>query len=184
MPTTRHNYGKQYTEEQRAEIKAAFLAAFRETRNPGSACEVVGISWSTIHTWKRQDPDFNLEWAEVHELINDEIRSEIYRRAVIGVPKPVFYRGVQVATVPEYSDALLQFLAKSRMPEFRDRLDLTATDMTERIALQEGLDPLELRREAERIAEASRLTISAAHNGRTNGHHDDPDDPDDHGGAA
>lgn len=50
---------------------------------------------------------------------------EAQRRAVDGTRKPVYYKGVKVGAVQEYSDNLMMFLLKARRPEvYRERVDL------------------------------------------------------------
>lgn len=68
------------------------------------------------------DPEFALLWETVMELANEGIEQEIYRRAVKGVDKPLTNKGLLTGeTVKEWSDNLLMFLAKARMPaKYRD----------------------------------------------------------------
>jgi hypothetical protein len=68
------------------------------------------------------DPEFALLWETVMELANEAIEQEIWRRAVTGVDKPLSNKGVLTGdTIKEWSDNLLMFLAKARMPaKYRD----------------------------------------------------------------
>lgn len=68
------------------------------------------------------DPEFALLWDTVMELANESIEREVYRRAVVGVDKPLHNKGFLTGdSVKEWSDNLLMFLAKARMPsKYRD----------------------------------------------------------------
>ena len=54
------------------------------------------------------------------EDAHDALESEARRRAVEGVPMPVYYNGKVCGTVRKYSDFLLMFLMKAKMPQYRD----------------------------------------------------------------
>jgi len=86
-----------------------------------AACEAVGVSRATVWNWQEHDADFGMAYQQARGLADDALRREIHRRGVEGVEKPVFWQGRQVATVREYSDTLLIFQAKARMPEYRDQ---------------------------------------------------------------
>lgn len=68
------------------------------------------------------DPGFALLWETVMELANETLEQEIWRRAVVGVDKPLHNKGMLTGdAVKEWSDNLLMFLAKARMPaKYRD----------------------------------------------------------------
>ena len=54
----------------------------------------------------------------------EELEAEVYRRAVIGVERPITVAGERVM-VREYSDRLLMFLLKAEKPEkYRDRREV------------------------------------------------------------
>lgn len=75
-----------------------------------------------INNQYNSDPEFALLWETVMELANEAIEQEIWRRAVVGVDKPLANKGVLTGdTIKEWSDNLLMFLAKARMPaKYRD----------------------------------------------------------------
>jgi hypothetical protein len=63
------------------------------------------------------DPEFAQLFDIVLELANETIEQEIYRRAVTGVEKPLSSKGILTGqSIREWSDTLLIFLAKARMP--------------------------------------------------------------------
>jgi hypothetical protein len=130
-PHTRNRRpGDHMTDEERRNAQDQFLEKFVETANVRAACLHVGIDRSLVYKWKERDEEFMLRFNQATEDANDKIRSEIYRRGIEGVEKPVVSMGKPVfykkkmLTVREYSDNLLSLLAKARMPEFRDKTHL------------------------------------------------------------
>ena len=115
------------------------------------ACRVVNIDRSLIRYWQEQDlHNFSARYNQARAESDDAIRSEIHRRAIEGVDKPVVWQGqlagrwidedgrpsnaftpgsrLEPLTIKEYSDTLLIFLAKSRMPEFKDKVQVEGSD--------------------------------------------------------
>ncbi|MQA92562.1 MAG: hypothetical protein GEU90_20460 [Gemmatimonas sp.] len=109
--------------------------ALAEVGTVSEACRRAGIARATYYRWLDDDPAFQAQVDEAQEAHNDAIRNEIERRAVEGVRKPVgFYKGEHGGTfVQEYSDTLLIFHAKARMPEYRDKVDVQQTIKLDRI---------------------------------------------------
>ncbi len=54
---------------------------------------------------------------EALEEGTDLLDAEARRRAVIGIDKPVFYKGEVVGSITKYSDSLLMFLLKAHRPQ-------------------------------------------------------------------
>jgi len=89
------------------------------------AIQTLGLGRRASYTLKEKSPTFAREWAEAIKAGTDFLEDEARRRAVEGVTKPVFYKGLECGSVQEYSDGLLQFLLKGRRPEkFRENIDL------------------------------------------------------------
>lgn len=107
--------------------KAAFLKAYSELGVVTHAAAAAGVSRQTIYQWQEHDEAFGLLMNQSRGEADDAIRREIHRRAIDGLDKPVYQGGRQVGTIREYSDTLLIFLAKSRMPEFRDKQQIEHT---------------------------------------------------------
>ena len=121
--------------------KKQFIAALLE--NGGfveQAVRTAKTSRRFINDQYNGDPDFALLWDTVMELANEAIEQEIYRRAVTGVDKPLTNKGFLTGdTIKEWSDNLLMFLAKARMPnKYRDRAEkggeLTEDEINTRLA--------------------------------------------------
>ena len=107
----------------RARKKTAFLDEL--LRNGGfveRAIKAVNTSRRFVNTEYNDDPDFQKLWDTIIELGNESIETEIYRRAVVGVDEPLSYQGrLTGAVIKKYSDNLLMFYAKARMPgKYRD----------------------------------------------------------------
>ena len=119
--------GVNLTPEARTDAKQRFLEAYAETGIMRSACEAIGVSRQAVWGWQEHDEEFSAAFNQARALADDALRKEIHRRGVEGVEKPIFYKGHQVATVREYSDTLLIFQAKARMPEYRDQSKIEHT---------------------------------------------------------
>lgn len=133
-PLPTHRAGHQFSPEDRAIRQSVFLRVFQEGGIIGPACVMAGVSRTIIIEWRKNDKEFGSLYDIAEANANDLVRSEIYRRGVHGYDKPVVSVGKLVRnedgtplTEKVYSDALLTMLAKSRMPEFREKqqIDLT-----------------------------------------------------------
>lgn len=126
--------------EMREDARETFLAELKKSDNVTQACAKAGINRDTAYYWREQDTDFAQAWQQAKEEFNDTVRSAIFQRGVEGWEEPVVSMGKPVfigedeqgkpklLTVRKYSDSLLLALAKSRMPEFREKqtIDLKA----------------------------------------------------------
>ena len=120
--------GQHMTPAQRRIVQAAFLAAFQETANLTSASEAAGIDRTLVRYWQEHDETFSFQYHAAEEVANDRLRAEIVRRAVEGWEEPVYQLGRYAGTIRKYSDTLLIFQAKARMPEYRDKSPQLETD--------------------------------------------------------
>jgi len=125
--TKRRGNGVTLGNGEKAQAQAQFLAMFSRTANVSASCRAAGLKRSTVYSWLEHDECFLDAFHDAERQADDALRGEIFRRAVTGIQKPVFYQGKKVASVREYSDVLLIFLAKSRMPEFRDKSQVEHT---------------------------------------------------------
>lgn len=114
--------------QKRKEAKETFLACLRLDANVSLACDKAEISRQGAYLWREKDPEFARAWDDAVERSNDVIRRAIFQRAVEGWEEPLVSMGKALVdedgkplTIRKYSDSLLQFLAKSRMLEFRDK---------------------------------------------------------------
>ena len=102
------------------ELQLAFLAYYQLHGLLTAAAESTGIPQRLVKRWQ-DEPVFAEAMEEAGAVYCDVIRREIHRRAIDGWDAPVYQRGVHVGYERRYSDNLLQLLAKTRMPEFREK---------------------------------------------------------------
>jgi hypothetical protein len=153
------------TRAQRAHQKKAFLDVFRRTANISAAAQTAGVSRSAVYKWRARDRAFAAAFAEGEVESLECLELEAYKRAVLGVEKPVYQGGARVGAATEYSDTLLIFLLKARAPEkYAQRasvdvraqlaatVDVTLTDA--RTALQANLVPHDLDHIARRLLDS------------------------------
>ena len=122
--------GESLTPEQIEVAKEAFIAHYARYGNVGTACDKAAISRTTFYRWQEHDETFGFAYEQAKADYCDTLRHEIRRRAHDGVLKPVYQRGEKVGSIREYSDTLLIFEAKARMPEYRDKVDITSGGKT------------------------------------------------------
>lgn len=99
------------------EKKEAFLALLEVLPNITSCAKAIGVHPNSIRRAREADHEFDRAVADSMECGYDTLEEEAIRRAKDGVPKPIFYRGMEVGTVQEYSDQLLTFLLKGYRPK-------------------------------------------------------------------
>lgn len=110
------------TETQTAKAQSDFLEALSEGMTIEDAVKAARVSKSLLYKWRKTDATFAEEWKLAYEHGADALEAEAQRRAVEGVERPVYYKGVLCGVTREYSDTLLIFLLKARDPmKFCDR---------------------------------------------------------------
>jgi hypothetical protein len=112
------------TPEEHAKAQAVFLAEYAKRGNVAAGCQKAGISRTTVYRWLEHDEDFSLRHEQAKADYCDRLRNEIDRRAHDGVLKPVYQSGFKVGSIREYSDTLLIFQAKAKMPEYREKVQV------------------------------------------------------------
>lgn len=99
------------------DYKQAFLDRLSKSPNVSAAAKAAGFSRKFFYELRKQDLDFAEQWQEALSESLDTAEGELYRRAVRGVVRKIFYKDEHIDTVREYSDTLLIFLLKSHKPE-------------------------------------------------------------------
>lgn len=90
----------------------------------GKACAAAGYKRTTVTEWRRDNPEFAEQFDDALAAHVESLEAEADRRGKNGIDKPVFYRGVQVATVKEFSDTLLLARLKALAPDkYRERTE-------------------------------------------------------------
>jgi hypothetical protein len=103
--------------------QADFLAQFMELAAVSPACRKAKVPRGNIYLWQKNDLEFKQAFDEACVVANAALEDEAIRRGYEGVLKPIYQGGKKVGTVREYSDTLLIFLMKGRMPEkYKDRV--------------------------------------------------------------
>lgn len=100
-----------------AKMKETFLAAYIENPIIKEACKKIHLERRTFYHWLKNDEQFAKEFNVRKDIVITFLEDEAYRRAVIGVKKPVYQGGEQVGTITEFSDSLLALLLKANAPE-------------------------------------------------------------------
>ena len=149
------------TSEERAVAQETFLNTYATRGNATAGCGAAGVGRTSINRWLERDEAFSTRYEQAKAKYCDRLRQEIDRRAVNGVLKPVYYQGEKVGTIREYSDTLLIFQAKAKMPEYREKVQVEQTgvwDMQTLVALRQLIaqtfpnDPEALKRLADAMA--------------------------------
>lgn len=107
--------------------RKAFLKLVSEGFTDKDAAALIGFNPHRARNTRVIDPVFKEQYERAREDGNDTIRAEIYRRAIIGDTQEIYHDGKVCGHRTKYSDHLIMFLAKSRMPEFRERTEQTVT---------------------------------------------------------
>lgn len=123
--------------------RGKFLAELRRCGKFYVACKYAGISRTALHDWRHDEPELETEIqaaiqeAEAAELELFEL--EMKRRGLDGVKKPVYYKGIVVGHIQEYSDTLLMFRAKKLNKDYRDSSNESKVSVNVSINLQDTL---------------------------------------------
>lgn len=124
------------------ERRAAFLECLARTGSQAKACVAGECSMETVRVTRKSDPEFAAAWNEAMEQYRGVIETEIHRRAIEGVEKPIYQQGVRVDQhdVREYSDQLLSLHARRHIPDYREKIQVDAQHSG---TLHVGLEALE-----------------------------------------
>lgn len=99
-----------------------FLQVYRETGLLQKAAKAAGTNKSSIDKYiKKQSAEaevFALNLQDAADTWADVIRTEVTRRAIEGIPKGVYHKGVLVDTELVYSDTLLVKMMEATLPEY------------------------------------------------------------------
>lgn len=130
-----------YDPSDKIAAQARFCKALAKEGNVSEACRLSKVKRATVYAWLKEDTGFKAEYDTAIDQSNDAIRHEIYRRGITGwveVEETIEYGDIpgpdgkplivsrKTKAAHKYDSGLIKFLATSRMPEFRDRLDVTS----------------------------------------------------------
>ncbi len=126
------------------ERRSAFLSGLARAKSVSRAADEAGIACSTLYGWRRADQSFAKAWADAIETGTDLMEDEAFRRAVEGMPKPVYRGGEKVDEILDYSDAMLTFLLKARRPDkFKDKQSAVTSKHPSKLDLKGARDALQ-----------------------------------------
>lgn len=131
--------GESLSDDERVKAQAAFLGEYARRGNISDGCKKARVDRSTFYYWTEHDEQFSLLYNQAREAYNDALRAEIHRRAVVGVIEPIYQGGKLAGNVRKFSDVLLIFQAKARMPEYRDKDAAAGEGVPEK--MYGGFDP-------------------------------------------
>lgn len=104
------------------EMREGYLGLIREGFTNKDAAAACGCGTKYFTRRRKADADFEQAYQEARADGDDVLRAEIKRRGVDGVKTAIWHEGKVVGHKQVYSDNLLMFLAKARMPtEFGDK---------------------------------------------------------------
>lgn len=83
-----------------------------------AACKAVGVSLIFLNQWRKDDKIVHERVQEAERVGVQGLVSAAIQRAVHGVDKDVYFKGIVVGQQKEYSDGLLNTLLKAKLPEF------------------------------------------------------------------
>jgi hypothetical protein len=106
--------------------RAAFLAAYvNHLGDVMAASKAAGISRGCHYQWLA-DPQYKAQFEQIERELGDVVQAALTRRAVEGVPDPIYHQGECVGHKQRYSDQGAIALLRGLKPDtFRDRVDLS-----------------------------------------------------------
>ncbi len=108
--------------------KPRFLEGLRETANVSRAALDAGVGRRAVYKERDASETFWEAWDDAIEEGLDYLEEEARRRAFEGTQKPIYYKGMKVGVVREFSDTLMIFLLKGRRPDvYGDRVKQEVT---------------------------------------------------------
>jgi hypothetical protein len=104
--------------------KRAYLFALAQHGVVRRAAATAMIHETLPWVWRQRDEAFVHLEEQARRLGGESLEKELYRRAVEGVDRPIYYLGRKVDTVKEYSDTLLIVALKATFPErYKERVE-------------------------------------------------------------
>ena len=97
--------------------QVAYINALRNIGLEAKSANAAGTTLRAVRKTMESDPEFANMCLDTLEEFNDLIEQEAMRRAVEGVPEPVFHKGEIVGHITKYSDTLLTKLLTGRRPD-------------------------------------------------------------------
>ena len=96
---------------------AQFFRVLAASGSVSLAAKRAGLCRATLYAHRAANPAFARRWADALGLGVEKVRDEVFRRALVGIKKPVFHAGEMVGKVKHYDNRLLWSLLRSHEPE-------------------------------------------------------------------
>lgn len=100
-----------------------FLTVYRATGLMQKAAKAAGTTKSQIEKFVQgkhaEAETFALNLQDAADTWADTIRTEVTRRAIEGIPKGIYHKGMLVDTELVYSDTLLVKMMEATLPEYK-----------------------------------------------------------------
>lgn len=118
MPDTGINLANSKNPDMVAGKIRLFLEQLAVDGNITRAAEFAQLDRPGIYARRKTDPAFEEAMQDAFEKATDRLEAEARRRGLEGYDEPVFYQGVQTATMKRYSDPLLIMLLKGNRRKY------------------------------------------------------------------
>lgn len=103
-----------------------FLSEYTLHGLKATAAKTAGTTIAAVDKLMLDCIEFETAVSEAEELAADNIEREAYRRAVKGVQKGVYYKGIRMDTERVYSDTLMvKMLEAKRRRQFGNKTEIT-----------------------------------------------------------
>ena len=144
--------GVSRTQRERVAIRQqAVLEAYEIYGTVAKACEVARVARSEHYRWLR-NKRYAARFREAEEHAIQALETEARRRAMVGIEKPIFYKGHAITHIHSFSDGLLMFLLKAKRPDIysdarvltrlsRDTLEQALVELTDAESPPGDTDP-------------------------------------------
>ena len=91
----------------------AFLSTLEKTGNIAGSARAAKVGRQTVYDHMKADPDFADRCREALDRVEDNLETELRRRAVEGGQVPVYFKGKVVGHNTRKSDSLLMFAIRN-----------------------------------------------------------------------
>lgn len=116
------------------ELKRKFLEKLVLCGRIAESAWAIGASYRTVEEHRKKDAVFAEAFEEAMARYRDRIEKAVHDRAIDGVKEPVVYQGQimkgedgKPLTVTKYDNKLLLAHAARHIPEYREKVDVSAT---------------------------------------------------------
>lgn len=105
-------------------MRIQYLRTLKDTCNPTRAAESIDMTPHWIREIIKVDDEFAAACDNALEEGLDLLEHEVVRRGFKGVKKPVYWQGIKIDEITEYSDGLAKYYLSAHRQKFRETRDL------------------------------------------------------------